>query len=90
MVNCTVEKVQASVSLPRNLPKRESIEEILSSQKSIDEKNMNLGNEKPEELNAVNDGGIQFVPGKINVNEIVDNLGYVEGKFILLRYCYHR
>ena len=52
MVNCTVEKVQASVSLPRNLPKRESIEEILSSQKSIDEKNRNLGNEKPEELNA--------------------------------------
>ena len=88
-----LDKVQASVSLPRNLLKRGSTKEILSSQKSIDEKVKNLGNEKPEKLNAVNDGGIQFVPddiGKINVNEIVDNLGYIEGKFNLLRYCYHR
>ena len=77
-------KVQASVSLPRNLLKRGSIEEILSSQKLIDEKIEKLGNEKPEKLDAVNDGSIPYVSddiGKINVNEIVDNLGYVKGKF---------
>ena len=81
-----VDKVQASVSLPRNLLKRGIIEEILSSQKLIDEKIEKLENEKPEKVDAVNDGGIQYVPddiGKINVNEIIDNLGYVEGEFNL-------
>ena len=75
-------KVQASVSLPRNLLKRGSIEEILSSQKLIDEKIEKLRNAQPKNLAAVNDGGIQYVPddiGNINVEDIVDKLGYVEG-----------
>ena len=77
-----LDKVQASVSLPRNLLKRGSIEEILSSQKLIDEKVEKLSNQQPENLAAVNDGSIQYVPddiGNINVDEIVDKLGHVEG-----------
>ena len=84
-------KVQASVSLPRNLLKRGSVEEILSSQKFIDEKIDKLRKEKPEDLDAVNDGDIKYVPdefGTINVNEIVEKLGHVEGihYFIALSY----
>jgi hypothetical protein len=70
------------VSLPRNLLKRGSIEEILSSQKLIDEKIEKLKNEQPENLAAVNDGSLQYVPddiGNINVDEIVGKLGSVQG-----------
>ena len=84
-----LDKVQASVSLPRNLLKRGSIEEILSSQKLIDEKIERLGSEKPEDLHAVNDGHIQYVPddiSMINVDEIVGKLGYVEGIFNFFLY----
>ena len=78
-------KVQASVSFPRNLLKRGSIEEILSSQKLIHKRIEKLGNEKPDDLDAVNDGGIQYVPdiGMINVDEIVGKLGRVGGMFNL-------
>ena len=79
-----LDKVQASVSLPRNLLKRGSVEEILSSQKLIDEKVEKLGIEKPEDLDAVNDGDIHYVPDdidKINVDEIVGKLGHVEGMY---------
>ena len=82
-----LDKVQASVSLPRNLLKRGSIEEILSSQKLINKRIEKLGNEKPDDLDAVNDGGIQYVPdniGMINVDEIVGKLGHVGGMFNLL------
>ena len=77
-----LDKVQASVSLPKNLLKRGSIEEIISSQKLIHEKIEKLSNQQPENLAAVNDGSIQYVPddiGNINVDEIVDKLGHVEG-----------
>ena len=77
-----LDKVQSSVSLPRNLLKRGSIEEMLSSQKLIDEKIEKLSNQQPENLVAVNDGSIQYVPddiGNINVDEIVDKLGHLEG-----------
>jgi membrane-associated HD superfamily phosphohydrolase len=77
-----LDKVQDSVSLPKNLMKRGSIEEMLSSQKLIDEKIEKLSNQQPENLAAVNDGSIQYVPddiGNINVDEIVDKLGHVEG-----------
>ena len=83
-----LDKVQASVSLPRNLLKRGIIEEILSSQKLIDENIEKLKNEQPENLAAVNDGGIQYVPddiGNINVDEIVDKLGCVDGMCNLLK-----
>ena len=83
-----LDKVQASVSLPRNLLKRGSIEEILSSQKLIDEKIEKLKNEQPENLAAVIDGSLQYVPddiGNINVDEIVSKLGYVEGMCNLLK-----
>ena len=76
------DKVQASVSLPKNLLKRGSIEEIISSQQLIDEKIEKLSNQQPENLAAVNDSSIQYAPddiGKINVDEIVDKLGHVEG-----------
>ena len=82
-----LDKVQASVSLPRNLLKIGSIEEILSSQKLIDENIEKLKNEQPENLAAVNDGSLQYVPddiGNINVDEIVGKLGYVQGMCNLL------
>ena len=78
------DKVQASISFPRNLLKRESIEEIVSSQKLIDEKIGKLVTEKPEDLDAVSDGNIQYIPediGKINVDEIVSILGHVGGVY---------
>jgi vacuolar-type H+-ATPase subunit I/STV1 len=84
-------KVQASVSLPKNLLKRGSIEEIISSQKLIDEKIEKLCNQQPEHLAAVNDGHIQYVPddiGNINVDEIVDKLGHVKGMSNLLHDMY--
>ena len=77
-----LDKIQASVPLPRNLLKRGSIEEVLSSQKLINENIEKLKNDQPEDLVAVNDGVIQYVPGDIeiiNVNEVVDKLGYVKG-----------
>ena len=77
-----LDKVQASVSLPRNLLKSGSIEEMLSSQKLIDEKIEKLRNEQPKNLDAVNDGSFQYVPddiGNMNVDEIVGKLGYVQG-----------
>ena len=79
-----LDKVQASVSLPRNLLNIGIVEEILSSQKLIDERIKMLGNEKPEDLDAVNEGDIQYVPddiGKMNVDEIVGKLGRVEGMY---------
>ena len=87
-----LDKVQAAMSLPKNLVKKGSIQEILSSQKFIEERIEDLGNRKPEKLDAVNDGDIQYVPddiGKINVDELVDSLGYVDGKFNFSR-NYHR
>ena len=53
--NIYLDKIQASVPLPRNLLKRGSIEEILSSQKLIDENIKRLRNDQPEDLVAVND-----------------------------------
>ena len=73
-----LDKVKASVSLPRNLLKRGSIQEILTSQKVIDENIEKLGNEQPENLVPVNDGGIQYVPkevGSINYDDVVNKPG---------------
>ena len=81
-------KVQASVSLPKNLLKRGSIEEILSSQKMIDDHIEKLSNEKPDNLtSSVNDGVIRYVPGdicNINVDEIVGKFGYIEGMYYVM------
>ena len=88
-----LDKVQASVSLPKNLLKRGSIEEIISSQKLIDEKIEKLSNQQPENLAAVNDGSIQYVPddiGNINVDEIVDKLGHVEGTYVQFTVYYRQ
>ena len=77
-----LDKIQASVSLSRNLLKIGSIEEILSSQKMIDENIEKLRNDQPENLVAVNVGSILFVPGDIgnvSVDGIVGKLEYVEG-----------
>ena len=82
-----LDKVQASVSLPKNLRKRGSIEEILSSQKLIDENVEKLTKEKPDDLTAVNDGVIRYVPGdicNINVDEIAGKLGYIEGMYYIM------
>ena len=71
-------KVKTSVSLGRNLLKRGSIQEILASQKVIDKNIEKLGNEQPENLVPVSDGGIQYVPkdvGSINYDDIVSKLG---------------
>ena len=77
--------------MPRNLLKRGSIEEILSSQKLIDENIEKLRNDQPEDLAAVNDGVIQYVPGdiaNINVDEVVEELGYIEGMSDIFKYIY--
>ena len=82
-----LDKVQASVSLSKILLKRGSIEEILSSQKLIDENIEKLTNEKPDDLTSVNDGVIRYVPGdvgNINVDEIVGKLGYIEGMYYVM------
>ena len=79
-----LDKIQASLSLPRNLLKRGSIEEIISSQKLIDENIRKLKSDQPESLATVNDGGIQYVPGgigNINVDEILGKLEYVQGMY---------
>ena len=79
-----LDKVQASVSLPNNLLKRGSIEEIMSLQKLIDENINKLTNEQPEDLSAVNDGVIDYVPGdigNINVDQFVGKLGCVKGMY---------
>ena len=82
-----LDKVQASVSLLKNLLKRGSTEEILSSQKLVDENIEKLTNEKPEDLTSVNDGVICYVPGDIgdiNVDQIVGKLGYIEGMYYVM------
>ena len=69
-----------SVSLPRDLLAKGSIEEILSSQKVIDENVEKLKNEQPEDLEPVNDGDIEYVPEAvedINVDNVIKKLGYV-------------
>ena len=69
-----------SVSLPRNLLAKGSIEEILSSQKVIDENVEKLRNEQPEDLAPVNDGDIEYVPEAIediNVDHLIKKLGCV-------------
>ena len=69
-----------SVSLPRNLLTKGSIEEILSSQKVIDENVEKLRNEQPEDLEPVNDGDIEYVPEAIediNVDHLVKKVGNV-------------
>ncbi len=69
-----------SVSLPRNLLAKGSIEEILSSQKVIDENVEKLRNEQPEDLEPVTDNDIEYLPEAIediNVDHLVKKLGYV-------------
>ena len=86
-----LDKVEASVSLPKNLLKRGSIEEILSLQRMIDENIEKLTKEKPDDLTSVNDGVIRYLPGDIgyiNVDEIVGKLGYIEGMYyVMCIYC---
>ena len=75
------------MSLPNNLLKRGSIEEILSSQKLIDKNIEKLTSEKPDDFISVNDGVIRFVPGDIgntNVDEIVGKLGCIEGMYYVM------
>ena len=69
-----------SVSLPRNLLTKGSIEEILSSQKVIDENVEKLRNEQPEDLEPVTDDDIEYVPEAIedvNVDHLIKKLGCV-------------
>ena len=69
-----------SVSLPTNLLTKGSIEEILSSQKAIDENVKKLRNEQPEDLEPMNDGDIEYVPevfDDINVDQLIKKLGIV-------------
>ena len=73
-------KVQASVSLSKNLLNGGSIEEILSSQKLIDENLVKLRKEQPRNFSPVNDGGIQFSPediGTIGCGEIMRKMGNI-------------
>jgi hypothetical protein len=56
----------------------------------IDENIEKLNNEQPENLAAMNDGAIQYVPddiGNINVDEVVGKLGHIEGMSNQLHTC---
>ena len=73
-------KVQASVSLSKSLLNRGSIEEILSSQKLIDENLDKLRKEQPRNFSPVNDGGIQYSPEDISTigcGEIMRKMGNI-------------
>ena len=73
-------KIEVSVSLPKNLLNRGSAQEILSTKKVIDENVEKLENEQPKNLVPVNDGDIQYLPrdiDEISCNEIAAKLGYV-------------
>ena len=77
-----LDKVQASVLLPKSLLKRGSIEEIVSSQKLIDEHIKTLTKERPKDCTAVNDGAICFVPSRgVDVNALasLSEIGYIGG-----------
>jgi hypothetical protein len=74
-----LKKVEDSVSLTTNLLKG-STEEIFSSRKLIDENMEQLKNEQPQNLAAVNNGVLHYVPGdisSINVDEVVGKMGHV-------------
>jgi hypothetical protein len=56
------------------------MEEILSSQKAIDENVEKLRNKQPEHLEPMNDGDIEYVPEvieNINVDHLIKKLGCV-------------
>ena len=77
-----LKNVQASESFAKNLLKRGSIEEILASQKLIHKNIEKFTNGQPTDMTAVNDGDIHYVPddiGNMNVDDIVNKLGFVEG-----------
>ena len=66
--------------MPTNLLTKGSIEEILSSQKVIDENVEKLRNEQPEDLEPMNDGDIEYVAeviDDINVDQLTKKLGIV-------------
>ena len=74
-------KVEDSASLPKNLLKGGSIEEIFSSRKMIDENIKQLNIEQPEDLAAINDGAVYYVPDDIsnlNLNAIVGKMGQIQ------------
>ena len=75
-----------SVSLSRNLLTKGSIEEILSSQKVMDENVEKLKHGQPDDLKPINDGDIEYVPeaiDNINVGQLIKKLGFVGEKKLL-------
>ena len=68
------------MSLSRSLLEKGRIEEILSSQKVMDENVEKLKVEQPDDLEPLNDGDIEYIPeaiDNINVDQLVKKLGYV-------------
>ena len=68
------------MSLSRNLLEKGSIEEILSSQKVMDKNVEKSKVEQPDDLEPLNDGGIEYIPetiDNINVDQLVKKLGRV-------------
>ena len=68
------------MSLSRNLLEKGSIEEILSSQKVMDENVEKSKVQQADDLEPLNDGGIECIPeaiDDINVDQLVRKLGRV-------------
>ena len=69
-----------SVSLSKNLLEKGSIEEILSSQKVMDENVEKSRVQQADDLEPLNDGDIEYIPeaiDDINVDQLVKKLGRV-------------
>ena len=68
------------MSLSRSLLEKGSIEEILSSQKVMDENVEKSKVQQPDDLEPLNDGDIEYIPeaiDNINVDQLVKKLGRV-------------
>ena len=68
------------MSLSRSLLQKGSIEEILSSQKVMDENVERSKAQQPDDLEPLNDGDIEFISEAIediNVDQLVMKLGRV-------------
>ena len=68
------------MSLSRNLLEKGSIEEILSSQKVMDENVEKSRVQQPDDLEPLNDGDIKYIPeaiDNVNADQLVKKLGRV-------------
>ena len=84
-----VDKVKVSFNLAKNLFEKGNDEEILSSQKMMEENVEKRKAEQPWSMNPVHDGNIEYQDTKINdidVTTLLDKMGEVGKIFIINRH----